>query len=151
MQPFDLLLVKGESIVSNTIKKLTDSEYSHVAVVLNEHCIYETKINKPFQAYVNDYEPHEYDIYRMKDKLTPFQKYTMQRYLMENQNVKYDLMKTVSNGLFILFKFPIIDVANRLNCVESAKGVYFAGGINLNGITPQEISENECLIKVTEK
>jgi hypothetical protein len=154
LQPFDLLFVYGRTAIGRVISRVTRSPYSHVAVVLDRRHIAETDWRKPLRIEHNNYRETDYDVYRYHAGLTDEQKKVMEEFIDSMLGTKYDLLQTVTNGLFILTGFPIRDTPDRMNCSETVDRMFAAAGINLvsgapGKVTPGELARSEKLMKVS--
>lgn len=149
MQQYDLLFIKGDTVNSRIIKFITRSPYSHVAIVLDNYHVMETDIRYPLQIRHTSYPINSFDVYRFHRELTDNEKSLMDAYLMEKLQTKYDIARTISNGLFLLFNIPIRNAVKRLNCTEVAFDMYKAAGIDLGAeLTPRDLSTSSKLFKV---
>ncbi|WCK53826.1 hypothetical protein PP175_21290 [Aneurinibacillus sp. Ricciae_BoGa-3] len=143
LQRYDLLFVKGKSLVSRTIEGVTHSLYSHVAIVLDEWHIAETDWRVPLQVKHIHYTPTEYDVFRYSGELTFAQMDAMDTFLHEKLNTRYDTVQALSNGLYLLTGLPIRDAPDKMDCSETAARMYEAAGINLAAFscTPGELAK----------
>lgn len=154
LQPFDLLFCFGRTWIGRVISKVTRSPYSHVAVVLDQRHIAETDWRKPLQIGHLNYKVIDYDVYRYHAGLTDEQKKVMEEFIDSMLGTKYDLLQTVTNGLFVLTGFPIRDAPDRMNCSETVDRMFAAAGIDLvpealGKVSPADLSRSEKLIKVS--
>lgn len=154
LQPFDLLFVYGRTWIGRVISKVTRSPYSHVAVVLDQRHIAETDWRKPLQIGHLNYKVIDYDVYRYRFGLTDKQKKVMEEFIDSKLGTKYDLLQTITNGLFVLTGFPIRDAPDRMNCSETVDRMFAAAGIDLlpgalGKVTPGELARSEKLMKVS--
>lgn len=154
LQPFDLLFVYGRTWIGRVISRVTSSPYSHVAIVLDKRHIAETDWRKPLQIEHNNYRATDYDVYRYHAGLTDEQKKVMGEFINSMLGTKYDLLQTVTNGLFILTRFPIRDAPDRMNCSETVDRMFAAAGIDLvpgvlGKVSPADLSRSEKLMKVS--
>lgn len=150
IKAFDLLFIKGDTVISSMIKKVTDSHYSHVAIVLDTLHVAETDWRYPVQIRHGTYELGIYDVYRYRETLSEEQRQRMQWFIEMKKNTKYDLVRTISNGLFLLFKIPIRDAIDRMNCTELAYLMFKEAGVDLEplDLTPGGLSSSKRLIRL---
>ncbi|MGN7469632.1 hypothetical protein [Brevibacillus sp. SAFN-007a] len=156
LRRFDLLFYKGDSWIGKIIMGVTDSPYSHVAIVLDDLHLVETDWRYPFQIRHLEYRPDEYDVFRLKETLSNLQKHRMQQFINEHLRTPYDLKQSLSNGLFILSqgRIHVMDAANKMNCCESAYKMYQTAWIELlperpkDYLTPGLLASSEKLIQV---
>lgn len=149
MQRYDLLFVKGKSLQSKVIQAVTDSPYSHVAIVLDSYHVLETDVRYPLQIRHLSYPVSMYDVYRFHRELTENEKARMEAFIKDKLQTKYDLARTITNGLFVIAKIPIMNAMQRMNCTEAAYELYKAGGMDLEAnLTPKELATSKKLIKI---
>ncbi|WP_026678228.1 hypothetical protein [Fictibacillus gelatini] len=150
MQRFDLLFIKGTTLSSKIIRAVTSSPYSHVAIVLDSYHVVETDIRYPLQIRHISYPKRKVDVYRFYRDFTEKEKAAMKSFIMENLHTQYDIVRTVSNGLFIMAKIPIMNAVKRMNCTEAAYEMFLAAGIDLevNDLTPKGLVNSKKLIKI---
>jgi hypothetical protein len=154
LQPFDLLFCFGRTWIGRVISRVTRSPYSHVVIVLDEWLIAETDWRMPLQVHPINYRPTDYDLYRYQGSFTVQQKEAMKQFIMSSLGTRYDLLQTVTNGLFILTGFPIRDAPDRMNCSETVDRMFAAAGIDLvpgalGKVSPADLSRSEKLMKVS--
>lgn len=154
LQPFDLLFCFSRTWIGRVISRVTRSPYSHVAVVLDRRHIAETDWRKPLRIEHNNYRETDYDVYRYHAGLTDEQKKVMGEFIDSMIGTRYDLLQTVTNGLFILTGFPIRDAPDRMNCSETVDKMFAAAGIDLvpgalGKVSPADLSRSEKLMKVS--
>lgn len=152
LKPFDILAVKGSSLVSPIIRDLTKSPYSHIALVLFTNQIAET------DAFTNEriinlhYSPDQYDVYRYLP-LTTERGQKIYEYITAHMGEAYDYMQVISTGLHILLHFPIIDTPGHSDCSGIVDRAFFHAGIDLgdNGVgnlTPADEAKSSVLTKI---
>lgn len=154
LKRFDLLFVKGRSPMSRLIQWVTKSPYSHVAIVLDELHVVETDWRQPLAVKHITYRPEEYDVYRYVGELSEQQEESMYNYLLKSLGKEYDYIQSITNGLYKLFGFPILNVPYRANCSEEADMMFLAGWIDLIAnapglVTPADLSSSQYLKKVS--
>lgn len=137
LRRFDLLFIKGESLIGRAVRCVTGSPYSHVAIVVDEWHVAETDWRYPLQIRHLGYRPEEYDIYRYKDSFAPYQLYIILRW---NLNTPYDTLQSLTNGLYLLTGLPILDAPNRMNCSETVDRMFAAAGIRLTAAELGKVS-----------
>jgi hypothetical protein len=144
VKEFDLLFYKGEGIVSNVIKKVTKSDYSHVALVLDDYHLLEADWKKPLSIRHFSYRAEDYDIYRVEG-LMEEHKDRLRRYIVDTINSPYDFALIASHLLNYFFKGKIVGSPNRFDCSEWIDlaflyaGVDLLPGIAFSTITPEKL------------
>jgi hypothetical protein len=152
--PYDLLFVKGAGFIGKTISKVSGSEYSHVAIVIDRNHLIETNWKYPLKIRHLTYRPNEFDVYRYHRPITEQEKHIMNLYLLSHLRDKYDFIQTLSHGLFLVGGVPIKNAENRLNCSETVDNMFYTAGIDLrpakeNGyVTPGDLSKSKYLRRV---
>ncbi|WP_027416196.1 hypothetical protein [Aneurinibacillus terranovensis] len=151
LKRYDLLFVRGKSLVSQTIEDVTHSQYSHVAIVLDEWHIAETDWRVPLQVKHMHYTPDEYDVFRYRGELTFSQMDAMDAFLHSKLNTPYDRVQVITNGLHLLFGRRIRNDPSRFDCSETAARMFAATGIYLAAFscTPGELAKSIELQKVS--
>jgi len=153
LQSFDLLFVKGESIIGRAVQHVTDSPYSHVAIVIDPWHVVETNWRYPLKVRHIKYRTDQYNIYRYKEPFTLYQLSTMEQFLRWNMNTPYDTIQSLTNGLYLLTGLPIRDAPERMNCSETVDRMFAAAGIDLSPevlghVTPADLARSELLYRV---
>jgi len=150
--PYDIILVRGTSIISYGIKYFTKSPYSHVALVVSPFMTFETDYKFPSTIRNLSYNKRNYEIYRLKEPLTNKQKQQVNDYIYNHVNDKYDWRLIFSRMFHILFKTPIVQNRKRLNCDELIVNALKSANVDLIGnrtfYTPEIVAESKKLYKV---
>lgn len=154
LRRFDLLFVKGKSLVGRVIEEVTRSPYSHVAIAIDDWHVVETDWRYPLKMRHITYRPSEYDVYRYREPFKMYQLVNMEFFLRGCLNAPYDLLQSLTNGLHILTGLPIRDAPRRMNCSETVDKMYKAAGIDLcpevdGHVTPGDLSRSDKLCKVS--
>ncbi|WP_139491803.1 hypothetical protein [Brevibacillus dissolubilis] len=149
LQRFDLLFVKGESVIGRTIRRVTGSPYSHVAIVLDPWHVAETDWRYPLKVRHLNYPRGTYDVFRYQGELFHTQMMAMDDFLHMHISTPYDLVQTVTNGLNLLCGTPVINDHGRMNCTEFAARMFGAAGVLMPAvITPGEFSQHPQFRKI---
>jgi len=144
----DLVLVKGNSIISSLIKDVQNSQYSHVAGIIKENVIIEADwdgVNYNALDYYNGMA----DIYRC-DSLTKGKRYVLPKLAINELKDPYDYLLLIVQLIRYWFnlKLPYISV-NRQQCGVLWVNIYRKLGIDLcpgqQYPSPAEISESKLL------
>lgn len=149
---YDVLAVKGSSVVSPLIRELTQSPYSHIALVLSTNQIAETDAFKNENITSLHYSPDTYDVFRYLP-LTTEQGQLIHEYITAHMGEAYDYMQVISTGLHILFHFPIIDTPGHSDCSGIVDRAFFHAGIDLGdhgvgNLTPADEAHSSVLTKI---
>ncbi|MGF9822608.1 hypothetical protein ABE430_08815 [Brevibacillus agri] len=153
LKRFDLLFVKGKSLVGRVIEEVTRSPYSHVAIVIDDWHLVETDWRYPLKMRHMAYRPAEYDVYRYREPFTMHEIVSMEVFLRGCLNAPYDLLQSLTNGLHILTGLPILDAPERLNCSETVDRMFAAAGIDLcpgidGRVTPADLAASDKLQRI---
>jgi hypothetical protein len=152
----DIILVRGHMpIVSSAIRWFTNSEYTHVALVITEDLIYEIDIDKELAIRKNTYT--DYDVFRYKNGLTLEQKNALQWHAMQraSENKGYDWLRILSFASQKLFRTKrTFQSMHRVICSEITDYLYSDIQIDLfsdkesGDVVPGQFAHNDQLIKV---
>lgn len=118
LKPFTLIFYKGDSIISKIIKSISDGEYSHVAIVIDEFHLLQLDWKTPISISHLMYNVDSYDVYEFKFTLTNDEKERILEYMRKRLNTKYDWKFIISRGFNSIFNTPIIHSENKYNCDE---------------------------------
>ncbi len=152
---FDLLFVRGDTpIISGMVQKITKSPYSHVAVIRGPDSVYETNWWYPLQASFIKYPLEKCDVYRYRGELSLSQQQAMESFINLNLGARYDLIQSLSHGLYLTTGFPIRDDAKRFNCSEFVDRMFKAAGIDLcpavdGHVTPGDLARSDKLQRIS--
>jgi hypothetical protein len=132
MKSGDVVLFKGRSVVSKIISMFTKSEFTHVAIAINERSIVEADrfVNVRIRN-VDDKQIHK--VLRCTD-IDDIQRVAIAARSVTMVGTKYDYAQVVLWFLRILFNYKragIINNANRVFCSELVDRVYQMEGIDL--------------------
>jgi hypothetical protein len=119
---------------------VTDSPYSHVAIVYDDRHIAETDWRFPLQWSHNNYPPWLCDVYRYRGELTAAQADIMAAFIQTHIGTPYDVWQTITNGLYLLTGLPIRDAPDRMNCSETVDRMFAAAGIRLTAAELGKVS-----------
>jgi hypothetical protein len=148
LKQFDILAFKGNSIISDIIKKETNSSYSHLALILDDYHIVETDIRKPLAIKHINYNSKNFDIYRLKEEITEEEKDKMNEFIHITLNSKYDTLEMFS---YLLYKNLGIyfDDSNKFICSSWVNECFKAGGILLSNktiVSPQDVLTDKVFL-----
>lgn len=150
----DIIFEKGRGPISWCIKKVTNSEYSHVAVyygnglVIHSHLLGGVHIT-------NLKSIGEYDVYRIKEGLTDKQKTLMKSACIDYLGMQYDLPQ-----IFGYLWTAVFEGDNKLNnpnlviCSELVDILYNVLGYDLlegrllGDVTPEQLRESKLIEKI---
>lgn len=148
---YDILLVKGNNWIARIIQKLTKSEYSHVALKLNNYHIVENKWFSKIKIkhiYFNNY-----DIYRVVG-LTNNQKDKIDKFILQSLNSNYDYFRVFTMLFYILFKWKVINFSKLYSCDEFINLAFLNANVDLlpeidiDKTAPGMFSESNLLTKI---
>lgn len=146
LQCGDMILCKNKGLLSRIVKWFTDSEYSHVALVLDEKHLYHTNYNTNLKITHMIYPRNSYDVYRV---IGEYDKDKLQEFIYNNINNKYDFMDIVK----IIFRINTDDKDNEYICSELVRRAYEYAGLKLVDdtikiATPQDIANSKFIHKL---
>lgn len=156
IKKFDILLYKGKSPIAKLIQHVTNSPYSHVAIVLDEYHCLETDWKYPVKIRHLKYKKNQYEIMRYEE-LSEEEKEYMGKFINIYLNTQYDFKQVISHWLNLSFNFTISNSNSRFICSELADRMYKYAGIDLlpkfmNGsVTPADLSRSTKLINITKE
>ncbi|WKA53853.1 hypothetical protein [Planococcus shixiaomingii] len=152
LQQFDLIFYKGETPIARLIQRLTNSEYSHVAMVIDSLHLIQLDWKTPVSIKHLAYPIGQYDVYRLKVALTDQEKAKVFFFIREWISTGYDWKLIFSRFFNILLGTPIISAADRYNCDELIVDAFRHVGVNLLErdvqLTPDALSKSKLLFKV---
>lgn len=153
IKKFDLILVKGDSIIGEIIEEVTDSAYSHAMIALDNMHFCETDWTFPLKINHRSYPNSQIDVFRYQRELSDYEEQVMSQFIFEHLNTPYDLWQSITNGLHILFGLPIKDAKDRMNCTEVVVRMFKEAGIilghkNDGDWTPEDLARCPLFIKV---
>lgn len=155
MEPLDIILVKGNGFISNSIKRATNSIYSHAAIAVDRYHLIETAWNYPLKIRHISYRLGEYDIYYYPG-MTEAQRQRIREFLLNALNFPYDYIQLVSHLLNILLGWKVVNSNSRFICPEVIDRAFQAAGIDLMPdrelgiLTPADLARSKLLIKLTD-
>lgn len=152
LQPYFFIFYRGNSLLGKIIRFISNGKYSHCAIMLDQFHTLETAWNKPSVITHFSYRYKDYDIYRLKVKLTECQKQIILQYITEHISVGYDYKYLITRFFHLLFGTKIINSKNRYDCDELICEAFKSVGINLieDGelLTPSVLSESKYLKRI---
>ncbi|RNF39548.1 hypothetical protein [Planococcus salinus] len=154
LKQFDIIFYKGESFISRVIQRVTNSEYSHVAFVLDALHLLQSDWRTPVSIHHLAYPYGHYDIYRLKISLTEREAESVFMFIRERLSAAYDWKLIFSRFFHIVIGTPIFKSEDRYNCDELIVDAFRHVGINLIAedviMTPDTLSKSPLLEKVAE-
>jgi len=131
LQQFDIILYKGQSLIAKTIKNISNSKYSHVALVLDSLHTLESDYKNPVNIRHFSYLKGSYDVYEFITPLTRKQRDGILEFIRANIGKGYDYPYILTRGLNILFGTKIYNSPDRYNCDELIVDAFRSEGIEL--------------------
>lgn len=154
LKPFDLLFVRGDTpIISKMVSRITNSPYSHVAVVTGKRTVVETNWWYPLQERFLRYHPSSFDVYRYSGEFSSSQLDSMESFINNNIGADYDLWQSITHGIYLLTGLPITDDAKKFNCSEFVDRLFKSAEIDLSPevdghVTPADLAKSNLLTKI---
>lgn len=153
IQPYDILLFKGTSIIGRLIEGISHSQYSHAALSLgNNFHLAEATPSGIRIDHLADL-PSGYDIYRYKHELNQKQKTKLHEFVYLKIATPYNYEELFSALLEEEFNIEFPVVKGKLICSQFCYYAFLYIGIDLleghNGIvTPGDLGDSKLLYKV---
>lgn len=153
LKRFDLLFVRGRSLIGRAIRSVTDSPYSHVVVVWGPDEIVDTDWLRPLRVRSPSVITDPFEVYRYRGNITPGQEWAMEEFFRKNEGIGYDIIQSFSHSLYLLTGLPLIDDSKRFNCSEFVDLMFKAAYIDLcpavdGHVTPGDLAQSEKLYRV---
>lgn len=152
MRRFNLLFYKGDGLISRVIQKVTKSEYSHVALVLDDFHLLETDWKYPVSIRHIMYVKSDYDVYEFDFNITPEQEIVLLRFIYNELNRKYDWKFLITRWFNIMFKSKVKDDHLSYTCDDLIYEAFLQIGIRLvenkGKLTPQTLSNSKYITKL---
>ena len=156
IQPYDILLYKGTSIIGKLIELVTHSQYSHCGLSVCDFHIAEA-LSKGIEITHSRDIPTGYDIYRYINPLTDEQKQKLHEFIYLKIATKYNFEELFSALLQEEYgiKFPV--VKGKLICSQFVFLAYKYINVNLlpdlrkgEIVTPGDLSTSKLLVKISD-
>lgn len=150
----DLIMEKGTGIIDWGVKKVTNSEYSHVALVYDYPLIIQSHLLSGVHI-TNIDEIGEYDVYRYKGGLSKSQKKIVKESSIQYLGIDYDLFQIFGYLWTAIFegrnKFnnPNLIICSELvDLVYNKLKIYILRDRFLGDITPEEVINPKLFDKI---
>lgn len=125
LKPYDLVFVKGNTLLDRIIKSRLKSKYSHVGMMLDDKHIVETGFNVPLS--IRHFHYTDYDIVRVN--FTDKQKEKLKEFIFKTLQSRYDLAEIAA---YLGFYFA--DKANEYICISWTEHALQYAGFKLSNI-----------------
>lgn len=153
----DVILVKGNGLISWAIKKFTNSPYSHAACFYGDGHFIESDWGGVKLAYMSKYENTDYDIYRCTEA-NKQQLWLASEWMLSQAGSKYDYLGILGIAKQILFnqETNIWDNKDRYWCSELVADGYIKAGIPLEAekdtrrISPGDLARSQIMVQINE-
>lgn len=149
MNELEILLYRGNSLISKVIRWVTKSPFTHSAVTLDDYHLIE--INWYYRLKIRHlkYRTGDYEVYVVKG-ITEEQKRKVKEFLLTHLGTKYDHIQSITHGLNEQTNglVPIINDLTKYNCTEVLDLAFAYAGIDflpseINGeVLPGELSKS---------
>lgn len=148
----DVLLVKGNGVISKLIKLVTRSKYSHVSLAISD--TYVIEIDWKYRLQIRPIEYKSFDVYRLNRDLTNEDLFKMLDYAYSLIGTKYDFSKIVSLFFEMIFGKRgkmLFNNPSKYICSDIVDLAYQQIGIDLvekygeQDVTPDDISKSKQL------
>lgn len=157
LQIGDIVLVKGTGFLSRCVRFFTNSQYSHVAMLVTEKHIIEANWYKKANIVEFKYNPKTMEIYRLKGGLDENQKKILLLHAYDMLNSYYDYFQIFGYVIGSLIGKQYINPFNSsalVICSELIDRAYLSIGIDLvpekaeGDVVPKDISKSFCLERI---
>jgi hypothetical protein len=152
---FDFIFYKGETPIARIIQRLTKSDYSHVAMVLDGLHLLQSDWRTPVSIHHLEYPVDHYDVFRLRTVLTAPEAMAVILFIRERLTAGYDFKLIFSRFFNLLLGTPIFSSKTRYNCDELIVEAFRHVGINLvQGdvtLSPDILSKSELIYPVDER
>ncbi|MHA1437856.1 MAG: YiiX/YebB-like N1pC/P60 family cysteine hydrolase [Promethearchaeota archaeon] len=158
-----LILIKHHNLISSFIRRITNSEYNHVGIFVDEENIIEVKFGGVVKTQFKEFKKAkenkklEYAIFKIKN-ITDDQIEIMTTFAKSELGARYDFAQFISIGLILLTgctkRIEPLDNRNKWICSELiSDGAYFAGikfyeNIDPDNISPGDIAKSQIVERV---
>lgn len=147
MMTGDLILVRGNRFpISNLIRFVTGSPYTHVGIVFDESTLFEVDAFEQLKRRAMQHD--DYIILRLKNTLTTKQKSLIRQHMrqMEANSKGYDWQMIFSIFMQRVFKIPLrVECPHRFVCSEIVDRLYLQLGVDLVEERDEYISPDDFL------
>jgi Orthopoxvirus protein of unknown function (DUF830). len=145
----DIVLYKGNGIVSKLVKFFTKSEYTHVSMLISSNHIIEANWYKKSNIVRFEYDENTIEVYRIKGGLDYTKQIAIIQHSYDFLNKKYDYKQIfwyIYEYFFGKKNKNIFNSNQRLICSELVDKAYLSIGIDLvdfrkdGNVTPADIA-----------
>ena len=158
MRKGDLIFVKNKGWLFDRVRKITESEFDHIAIFVSEDEIIEaTPTRGVARVNVGKYDQVTHSVCRIKDEHRG-ELNKMVSYCIDKIGRKYDLLQAISIYILIILGIKRtvnpLDIRNAFVCSEligqaaEEAGVIFKDGVAIDRLTPADIYNSEKLVKI---
>jgi len=146
LNKYDLLLIKKpRKLMGKLVKKVLNSQYSHVAIYIGNYHVIDTDFKQSVKIHEINNRLGEFDVYRYRYMFSKKQEELIDEFFQKSLNVKYDLMQAIG----VLFRINF----NKRGyiCISLATEAFRHAGICIDNrkFGFDKIIGNECFIKVS--
>ena len=158
-----ILAQKNYSFFGKQIRKLTNCEYNHIGMFVDEDNVVEAKMIGVSKTPLSTFEKYrdegkiEFDLFKFK-RLTERKKWGMITFLNDQVGKKYDMLQMLVVGIMIFFgfnrKIGPFEIKDAFTCSEliaeaaHSVGIEFTRDIHKDGLTPADILNSDLVAKV---
>ena len=150
----DLLFYRGDNFFSRVVQSVTNSEYSHVALVIDNLHLAEISWNYKLKIRHLHYRSNSLDVYRYHN-LGENQKQLMRQFALAALNTQYDYIQTLGYLVNKLFRTKVVNDPKLFNCSEFISRCYQNAGVYLlanntdSTVTPADLAKSGLLRKLS--
>ena len=153
MHKYDILFYRGSNTISRAVKRITKSQYSHVALVINEYLVVETNWYYPVRFRRNRYLEHEEFTLKRVENLTEEQQEKIFEFISLYLDTRYDYIQIFYHVLNVVFGTKLKNNPNLYTCSELIDRAFQYAGIDLvpgredGDLTPEELFNSPLLVE----
>lgn len=161
LQIGDIVFVKGGGLIGKLISLLTNSPYTHVAVVYDIEgdgtvLIMDTDWIHTKLRLLRYYDDRGYDTYRYIKGLSDRQKHMVQQWILRHLDIDYDYIQLFSFINRLVFNINrVFNSPDKFVCSEMVDRLYYEKldidlrpRYHIGNVTPEDLRQSSLLYKV---
>jgi len=149
LEPFDILLIIKKGLIGELIGEVTESIYTHAALVLDNNHIIDIAFFTPVEVRHINYRLGEFDAFRLIYPLEDVQKREITEFYQKAINARYDFGEFLGTTFT---KLSLLDNPIKFICSSLVFDAFKSAGITLvkkdGVVTPADLSLSPLLKKV---
>lgn len=140
----DIFFVRGDSLISNAIKFVTDSDYSHVGIFLDDIHIYHTEYNTVSSIVHLKYPKDKIVVYRLYEEINEEK---LRDFIYSHMGNKYDFKEIIK----IVLRINTDENDNEYICSTLIRNAFRQQGIELSNKkipTPEDLFRSKKIFQI---